>query len=104
MPVEWLTDKGSCYAARDTRAFARGNGLMPLATPVSSSQSNGMAEAFVRTLKRDYVRVSPTPDAQTVVEQLPSSLAHYNSVHPHSAQGCRSRGEYIAQTATPVRH
>jgi hypothetical protein len=30
-----------------------------------------MAEAFVRTIKRDYVRVSPRPDAETVMRQLP---------------------------------
>jgi len=34
-----------------------------------------MAEAFVRTLKRDYVRVSPVPDAEAVLRQLPSWLA-----------------------------
>ena len=26
-----------------------------------------MAEAFVRTIKRDYVLVSPRPDTQTVI-------------------------------------
>jgi putative transposase len=57
-----------------------------------------MAEAFVRTLKRDYVRVNPRPDAQTVIEQLPGWLAHYNEVHPHRALGYRSPREYIAQT------
>ena len=31
---------------------------------IESPQSNGMAEAFVRTIKRDYVHVSPCPDAQ----------------------------------------
>ena len=41
---------------------------------------NGMAEAFVRTIKRDYVRVSPCPDAQTVMHQLPSWITHYNEV------------------------
>ena len=97
-PVEWLTDNGSCYTARDTRAFARDIGLVPLTTPVSSPQSNGMAEAFVRTIKRDYVRVSPRPDARTVIDQLPGWLAHYNDVHPHSALGYRSPREYIAQT------
>jgi putative transposase len=30
-----------------------------------------MAEAFVRTIKRDYVRVSPIPDVRTVMECLP---------------------------------
>jgi hypothetical protein len=39
-----------------------------------------MAEAFVRTLKRDYVRVSPIPDAQSVLRQLPLWLAHYNDL------------------------
>ena len=74
-PIEWLTDNGSCYIARNTRAFARGIGLIPRTTPVSSPQSNGMAEAFVRTLKRDYVRVNPRPNAQSVVDQLPGWFA-----------------------------
>ena len=68
MPVEieWLTDNGSCYLARETRRFARDVGQVPCTTPLESPQSNGMAEAFVRTLKRDYVRVSRVPDAETV--------------------------------------
>ena len=97
-PIEWLTDNGSCYTARDTRTFARDIGLVPRTTHVSSPQSNGMAEAFVRTLKRDYIRVNPRPYARTVVEQLPGWLAHYYEVHPHRAMGYRSPREYIAQT------
>ena len=97
-PIEWLSDNGSSYTARDTRAFARDIGLVPRTTPVSSPQSNGMAEAFVRTLKRDYVRVNPRPDAQTVIDLLPRWVEHYNSVHPHRALGYRSPREYIAQT------
>ena len=62
------TDNGSCYTARNTRAFAWDIGLIPRTTPVSSPQSNGMAEAFVRTLKRDYVRVNPRPNAQSVID------------------------------------
>ena len=58
--IEWLTDNGSCYTATDTRRFAGDIGLLPLTTPVESPQSNGMAEAFVRTFKRDYVAVSPS--------------------------------------------
>ena len=57
--IEWLTDNGNCYTAHDTRRFARDIGLIPRTTPVESPQSSGMAEAFVRTLKRDYARVSP---------------------------------------------
>jgi putative transposase len=57
-----------------------------------------MAGAFVRTLKRDYVRVSPRPDARTVIDQLPGWIAHYNEVHPHRASGYRSPREFIAKT------
>ena len=55
-----------------------------------------MAEAFARTLKRDYVRVSPVPDAETVLRH--SWLAHYNGVHPHRALGYRSPREFIARS------
>src|SRR4051812_12084834 len=71
--IEWLTDNGSCSLARETRRFARDVGLVPCTTPLESPQSNGMAEAFVRTLKRDYVRVSPVPDAETASGMLARS-------------------------------
>ena len=97
--IEWLSDNGSCYVAGDTRSFAREIGLEPRTTPLESPQSNGMAEAFVRTIKRDYVRVSPRPDAKTVMRQLPAWIAHYNEVHPHKALGYRSPREFIAAHA-----
>ncbi|MBA8916266.1 transposase InsO family protein [Methylorubrum thiocyanatum] len=80
--IEWMTDNRSCYVARDTRRFAHDIGLVPLESP----QSNGMAEAFVRTLKRDHVRVSMLPDAESVLRQPPVRLAHYNNLHPHRAR------------------
>ena len=86
--IEWL--------AGETRSFARDIGLEPRTTPIESPQSNGMAEAFVRTIKRDYVRVSPCPDAQTVMHQLSAWINHYNEVHPHKALGYRSPHEFIA--------
>ena len=94
--IEWLTDNGSCYLARDTGMFGREIGLEPLTTPIKSPQSNGMAEAFVRTIKRDYARVSHLPDAKTVMEKLPLWFEHYNTVHPHRALGYRSPREFIA--------
>ena len=99
--IEWLSDNGSCYIAGDTRSFARDIGLEPRTTPIESPQSNGMAEAFVRTIKRDYVRVSPRPDAVTVMHQLSSWFAHYNEVHPHKALGYRSPREFIAARGNP---
>ena len=99
--IEWLSDNGSCYVAGDTRSFARDIGLEPRTTPIESPQSNGVAEAFVRTIKRDYVRVSPRPDAETVMRQLPAWIAHYNEVHPHKALGYRSLREFIAAHTRP---
>lgn len=95
-PIEWLSDNGSGYIAGDTKAFARGIGLEPRTTPVRSPQSNGMAEAFVRTIKRDYARVSFLPDARAIMDLLPKWIAHYNEVHPHRALGYRSPREFIA--------
>ena len=58
-PLEWLSDNGSAYTARETRDFAAALNLVPCFTPVQSPESNGMSEAFVKTFKRDYVRVNP---------------------------------------------
>jgi transposase InsO family protein len=43
--------------------------LVPCFTPVRSPPSNGVAEAFVKTFKRDCVYVHDRPDAQTVLSQ-----------------------------------
>jgi putative transposase len=93
-PIEWLSDNGSPYTARQTRRLARDIGLVPCTTPIESPQSNGMAEAFVKTLKRDYARVSPRPDAASVLRQLDGWFEHYNTVHPHKALGYRSPREF----------
>jgi putative transposase len=106
-PIEWLSDNGSPYTARDTRAFAGDIGLVPRTTPIQSPQSNGMAEAFVKTIKRDYARVSARPDAASVLRQLHRWFEHYNTIHPHKALGYRSLREFRNQlvertTATAV--
>ena len=88
--IEYLSDNGSCYTAKDTRDFATALGLVPCFTPVRSPESNGMSESFVKTLKRDYVRVTPLPDAQTVLGLVAGWITEYNTVHPHSALRMRS--------------
>src|SRR5215471_14303457 len=69
--IEWLSDNGPCYTARATCEFARAVGLLVCTTPIYSPQSNGMAEAFVKTFKRDYVYVNRLPSAIEVIAQLP---------------------------------
>ncbi|HDK8371904.1 TPA: IS3 family transposase, partial [Escherichia coli] len=82
-PVEWLTDNGSCYRANETRQFARMLGLEPKNTAVRSPESNGIAESFVKTIKRDYISIMPKPDGLTAAKNLAEAFEHYNEWHPH---------------------
>ena len=52
--VQWLSDNGPCYVARQTVSFAKSLGFEVCTTRPYSPESNGMAEAFVKTFKRDY--------------------------------------------------
>ena len=103
-PVQWLSDNGSIFAAHRTVEIALALNLMPCFTPVQSPESNGMAEAFVKTFKRDYVRVSPIPDAAAALALVDSWMEDYNTVHPHSRLGYQSPREYILSqlVACPV--
>ena len=94
--VEWLSDNGSAYIAKDTATTATALGLSLAFTPVRSPESNGMAEAFVKTLKRDYARNSILTEAQTVLGLLPSWFEDYNEIHPHSGLRFRSPREFRA--------
>mgnify|MGYP002651209436 FL=1 len=99
--IEMLSDNGSPYIAKDTQVFARQLGLKPCFTPVQSPQSNGISEAFVKTLKRDYVQVTPLPDARTALGLIGAWIEDYNENHPHSGLKMRSPREFIkVQTAT----
>jgi len=92
--LEFLTDNGGAYIADDTRRIAKELGLKPVTTPVCSPQSNGMAESFVNTFKRDYVSRMDLHDARTVLAQLPSAFEHFNEIHPHSSLKMRSPREF----------
>jgi putative transposase len=103
-PVQWLSDNGSIFAAHKTIEIALALNLAPCFTPVESPESNGMAEAFVKTFKRDYVRVTPIPDAAAALALIDSWMEDYNTVHPHSRLGYQSPREYILSqpVACPV--
>ena len=99
--VEVLSDNGSACTARDTRLFAQQIGLKSCFTPVKSPQSNEMPEAFVKTFKRDYIRVNPLPDADTVLPLIAERIEDYNESHPHSGLKWRSPRAFIrAKTET----
>jgi transposase InsO family protein len=81
--IQWLTDNGPGYIAHETVECARSLNLEPCTTPSYSPESNGMAEAFVKTFKRDYVWSADLTDARRVMEQLPQWFDDYNEVAPH---------------------
>jgi transposase InsO family protein len=94
--VQWLTDNRSIFAAHKHDRDRLALNLEPCFTPVESPESNGMAEAFVKTFKRDYVRITALPGADTALALIENWMEDYNTVHPHSRLGYRSSREYIA--------
>jgi putative transposase len=95
--LEFLSDNGGAYIAHETRSIARSLGLTPINTPVCSPQSNGMAESFVNTFKRDYVSRMDLSNAPTVLAQLAAAFEHYNEIHPHSRLKMKSPREFRRQ-------
>ncbi len=93
-PLEWLSDNGPPYTATDTRDFGRQCGLQIRNTPAYSPESNGMAEAFVKTFKRDYPYLADLPNARAVLEQLDGWFEDYNEHHPHKGLKMLSPKEF----------
>lgn len=92
--VQFLSDNGSIYTALETVCTAEQLGLSPVTTLANSPQSNEISEAFVTTLRRDYLDGADRSTAGAVLEQIPRWLADYNGVAPHSALGYRAPNEY----------
>ena len=101
-PVQWLSDNRSIYTALDTICTAEPVHLAPITTPAASPQSNGMSEAFVNTLKRDYVSGADRSSAAVLLEAIPAWIADYNAVAPQSALGFRSPAQYRADVLVPA--
>lgn len=94
-PVEWLSDNGPPYTANETREFGRSIGLLIRNTPAYSPESNGMAEVFVKTFKRDYVYLARLESAESVMQELPKWFEDYNEVHPHKGLRMKSPREFL---------
>lgn len=93
-PFQLLTDNGSAYTSQKTRHLLRALGIEDCKTAVGSPQSNGMAESFVKTLKRDYLPFIDLESAETALSSFPGVIKLYNEEHPHSALGYLSPMEY----------
>jgi len=98
--IEWLTDNESIYTALETVIEAERHHLVPITTPVASPESNGMAEAFVNTFKRDYVAGGDLSSARRVIEQIPGWIEDYNTFAPHSSLGMKTPAEFRREQQT----
>jgi hypothetical protein len=63
-----------------TLEIATALNLEPCFKPVESPESNGWLKTFVKTFKRDYVRVNPISDAGTA--RIDQWREDCNSEHP----------------------
>jgi len=95
-PIQWLSDNDGIFTALDTICTAERLHLLPITTPAYSPQSNGMAEAFINTLRRDYIASADLTSAQVVLAQIPAWFADYNTTAPHSALGFKSPIEFLS--------
>ena len=75
------------------------NGVLQVKTVIFLCVHNAgrsqMAEAFVKTFKRDYVYTNELSSAVKVQDQLPGWFKDYNENAPHSALKMMAPKEYI---------
>lgn len=97
--IQFLTDRGSIYRAYETKSVATSLNLQSCFTMAYSPESNGMAEAFVKTIKRDYVYANDCVDPAAVLKMIPLWIKDYNENAPHSALGMLSPMEYRSKVS-----
>jgi hypothetical protein len=61
--TDYSMERGEVLRHRELKLFPLLNGSHILPPCRVYPESNGMAEAFVKTFKRDYVRIHEIPDA-----------------------------------------
>lgn len=95
MLIQWLTDQGPQYKCDQTYLYGTSWGMDVRTTPAYSPESNGMAEAFVKLFKRDYIYVNDLWTAESVLRMLPAWFEDYNKNHPHSGLQMMSPIDYL---------
>lgn len=94
-PIQWLTDNGPCYVSHETVNYARALGFDVCTTPSYSPESNGMAEAFVKTFKRDYASFDKLMNKHEVMSKLSVWFNDYNENAPHQGLKMLSPRQFL---------
>ena len=93
-PVQWLSDNESYYTADEARELGETLEFIVCTKPAYLPESNIMSEAFVKTLKRDYVYLNRLDDPTTVLAKIPAWIEDYNDNAPHKGLMMRSPRQY----------
>lgn len=79
---QWLSDNGPA-CDKKTLYFGRTLGLERCTTVPYSPQSKGIAEAFVKTFKKDYAYIPALSSERKGMKQLNEWFKDYNNHAPH---------------------
>jgi len=82
-----ITDNGACYRSRPFRARAEELGIHLHYTRPYRPQTNGKAEAFIKTLKREWAYSTIYSSNASRLDALPTFLDYYNQRRPHTSLG-----------------
>ena len=74
--IEFLSDNGPEYTSHRFRPVVVALGLIPCHTPRRSPESNGLAEAFFGSFKRDYVYQGSIETLQETARLIPEWISH----------------------------
>ena len=105
--IEFLSDNGPEYTSHRFRPFVQAMGLIPCHTPRRSPESNGLAERFFGSFKRDYVYQASLETLEDVSRLIPAWIQDYNQEAPHSALNMHAPAAFYAawlvnNTKSPV--
>jgi transposase InsO family protein len=80
-----MTDNGSCYRSKESRAACRDLGLRHIRTKPYTPRTNGKAERFIQTTLREWAYAKAYPTSNHRAAELPVWLHRYNWHRPHGS-------------------
>ena len=78
-----MTDNGSGYVSKVFRGLIRRLGVRHIRTRPYTPRTNGKAERFIQTCKREWAYVRPYSSSEARTSALSTFLCHYNCHRPH---------------------
>jgi len=92
--VEFLSDNGPEYIKTDLRLLLKQMGFVVCNTPIRSPESNGIAESFFKSFKRDYVYQNVCESFEDIASKIGGWIEDYNTQAPHSALGMLTPAQF----------